>query len=260
MLIDVFKHEFKQRNGVMLTDSIVLFRKPLELYDMESGKTLVSFKGTDLDAVLPLKINGKTVRTIIESWSAIPIVIRDGGRGSGSGIGDWSGKFGHAEGGRGSGYDESDLPARLNVRIGSTRSPEDMLKAFRDAHVNDAYESGVAVDEHGYVTRYVHGGATSVAIYGTRGEMVYHNHPGEKGGNFSDSDLISTALSGERGIVASGKEGDYIFVKTHKFNATGFTKAVKNATLRGKDYTDAADRWLKANQKKYGYKYSFKKA
>ena len=67
-------------------------------------------------------------------------------------------------------------------------------------------------------------------------------------------------MSAERGIVASGREGDYIFVKTHKFNATGFTKAVKNATLRGKDYTDAADRWLKANQKKYGYKYSFKKA
>ncbi len=34
MRIETFKHEFKQRNGVMLTDNIMLFRKPLELYDM----------------------------------------------------------------------------------------------------------------------------------------------------------------------------------------------------------------------------------
>ena len=260
MLIDVFKHEFKQRNGVMLTDSIVLVRKPLELYDMANDKTIAVFKGKNLDAVFAFEIDGQTVREIIEGWDAMPVIALNGGRGGGSGIGDWTGKFGHAAGGRGSGNDKSDHPARLNVKLGNARSPEDMLKAFRDAHVNDSYESGVAVDEYGYVTRYVHGGATSVGIYGGKGEMVYHNHPGEKGGNFSDSDLLSTAMSAERGIVASGREGDYIFVKTHKFNATGFTKAVKNATLRGKDYTDAADRWLKANQKKYGYKYSFKKA
>lgn len=260
MLIDAFKHEFKQRNGVMLTDSIALFRKPLELYDMANDKTIAVFKGGNLDTVFAFNINDQTVKKIIEGWDTMPVMVLDGGRGGGSGIGDWSGKFGHAERGRGNGNDKADLPVRMNVKLGIERSPEDMLKAFRDAHVNDSYESGVAVDEYGFVTRYVHGSATSVGIYGRKGEMVYHNHPGEKGGNFSDSDLLSTAMSAEKGIVASGKEGDYVFVKTHKFNATGFTKAVKNATLRGKDYTDAADRWLKANQKKYGYKYSFNKA
>lgn len=260
MRIDIFRHEFKQLGGVMLTDGIALFRKPLELYDMAEGKTLAVFTGKNLDPVLSFALGEKTVQQIIEGWANIPRLALNGGRGSGSGIGDWSGKFGHAPRERGSGQDKSDLPARLNTKIGVTRSPEDMLKAFREAHVNDSYESGVAVDEHGFVTRYVHGGATSVGIWGNKGEMVYHNHPGEKGGNFSDSDLLSTALSAEKGIVASGKEGDYVFVKTHKFNASAFTKAVKNATLRGKDYNDAADRWLKANQKKYGYKYRFNKA
>ena len=154
----------------------------------------------------------------------------------------------------------SDLPARMNTRLGVNRTPEDALRAFREVHVNDNYESGIAVDEYGYVTRYVHGTATSVAIAGGKGEMVYHNHPGTKGGNFSDSDLISTSMTGAKGIVASGKEGDYKFVKSHKFNAAGFIKAVKSAQMRGKDYDDAADRWLKANQQKYGYKYGFTKA
>lgn len=69
-----------------------------------------------------------------------------------------------------------------------------------------------------------------------------------------------TAMSAERGIVASAREGDYKFVKTHKFKASSFIKAVKTARMKGKDYTDAVDRWLKANQKKYGYVYSFEKA
>lgn len=258
MHIDRFKHEFKQLNGVMLTDNTALFRHPLELYDMEADRTIATAK--NINSLLSCEVEGRTLRQIIESLSEMPVITLSGGRGGGSGIGDWSGKFGHAARGRGSGNDRGDLPARLNVKVGVNRSPEDMLKAFREVHINDGFESGVAVDENGFVTKYVHGGATSVGIYGGKGEMIYHNHPGEKGGNFSDSDLLSTAMSAEKGIVASGKEGDYVFVKTHKFNASAFSKAVKSATLRGKDYTDAADRWLKANQKKYGYKYSFNKA
>lgn len=238
----------------MIEDSWVLFRKPLQLYNLETGET-VDFK--NLDEALRYELDGKTLEQRISKWTCIAFK-RDGGRGSGSGLSTF--KFGHAGGGGRGGQGTSDLPARINVRVGVNRSPEDTLRAFREAHVNDNYESGVAVDEFGYVTRYVHGGATSVAIYGTKGEMVYHNHPGKIGGNFSDSDLISTSMSAERGIVASGREGDYKFVKTHKFDAAGFVKAVKNARMQGKDYNDAADRWLKANQKKYGYTYSFTKA
>lgn len=76
---------------------------------------------------------------------------------------------------------------------------------------------------------------------------------------------------GRRGIVAvSTKEGrgeesakyagTYSFVKGGHFNASAFIKGVNSAKLSGKDYNDAVSRWLKANQKKYGYTYSFTKA
>lgn len=256
MQTEQFKREFKELNGVYaIPDKIVLLREPLELFDLVNSKVIAAFD--DLDEALAFEIEGKTLEQRVSSWTEIVFTL-DGGRGSSSGMSTFS--FGHAPHGGGGGNDTQDLPARMNVRLGVNRTPEDTLRAFREAHVNDGYESGVAVDEHGFVTRYVHGGATSVAISGKKGEMVYHNHPGEKGGNFSDSDLISTSLSAERGIVASGKEGDYKFVKTQKFNSSGFVKAVKSARMQGKDYDDAADRWLKRNQKKYGYTYSFTKA
>lgn len=254
MQIEQFKREFKRLNGVNITDNIVLFKKPLELYDLKATQTIATFN--DLDSALVYELDGKTLEKRIADWKEI-VFMRDGGRGSGAGMSTFS--FGHASRG-GGGNDTSDYPARMNVRLGAKRTPEDMLRAFREAHVNDDHESGVAVDEHGFVTRYVHGGATSVGISGGRGEMIYHNHPGKIGGNFSDSDLISTSMGAERGIVASGREGDYKFVKTHKFKASEFVKAVKTAKMSGKDYNDAAHRWLKANQKKYGYNYSFTKA
>ncbi len=124
--------------------------------------------------------------------------------------------------------------------------------------MNDDYESAFSVDENGYVTKYVHGNAHSVRISGNKGDMIYHNHPG--GGNFSDADLISTSLSHEKGIVASGTHGDYILTKGTHFKANDFVRAVRTAKLKGKDYDDAASKWLKRNAKKYGYTYQFKKA
>lgn len=254
MQIERFKSDFKRLNGVYATDQVILFRKPLELYNLTTGEVIASFQ--TLDEALAFEIDGKTLEERVAKWTEI-VFYYNGGRGSSSGMSTFS--FGHAPGGGGGGGDV-DHPARMNVRLGAARNPEEMLRAFREAHVNDGIEHGITVDEQGYVTRYVHGGPTSVAIGGARGEMVYHNHPGQKGGNFSDSDLISTSLSPSKGIVASGREGDYIFIKTHKFNASGFVRAVKGARMQGTDYTDAAHRWLRANQKKYGYTYSFRKA
>lgn len=46
-----------------------------------------------------------------------------------------------------------------------------------------------------------------------------------------------------------------------KFIGAGaFVKAVNSAQLSGKDYNDAVSKWLKANQQKFGYKYSYQKA
>lgn len=42
MQLDRFKHEFKRLNGVYATDKVVLFRNPLELYSLTTGKIIAS--------------------------------------------------------------------------------------------------------------------------------------------------------------------------------------------------------------------------
>lgn len=49
-------------------------------------------------------------------------------------------------------------------------------------------------------------------------------------------------------------------MKGGHFNASAFIKGANSAKLSSKDYNDAVSRWLKANQKKYSYTYSFANA
>lgn len=269
MQVNTFKREFKKRNAVMLTDSVMLFRNPLELYDLETNKTIAVFKGSNVDSVLPFEIDGITVRRIIESWDKMPVIVLTGGRGSSSGINSYNQKWPSA--GRNSkDRTTTDYPARMNVKAGVSRTYEDMLKAFSDSHADSHIERGVTIDAQGYATRYRHGNSGSVNIYGTGGEMVVHNHPAGGWPNFSKEDLLSVASGGEKGIVAvSGSKGrsantakyagTYTFIKGSHFKASAFTKAVNSATIKGNDYNDAVSKWLKANQKKYDYKYSYSK-
>lgn len=253
MLESTFRHSFRQSGGVRLNDRFILFRKPLEVYDLETDE---SFPYKTLDAAIKHNIEGTTIAEIIRSATPDSLfsLVLDGGRGGDSD--GWEGGF---AGGTDDGEDKTweDFPARANHQI-RAKNQEEALEVFRKLHVNDDYESAFSVDENGYVTKYVHGNARSVSIVGNKGDMVYHNHP--SGGNFSDADLISTSLTHERGVVASGTHGDYIFIKGTHFKANAFVKAVRNAKLKGKDYNDAADKWLKRNAKKYGYTYQFKKA
>lgn len=269
MRIETFRHEFKQRNAVMLTDNIMLFRKPLELYDMAADKTIATFKGKNIDVVLSYEINGKTVQQIIESWAEMPVIDLNGGRGGGSGMGNYSQKWPSA-GDKGADHTTSDHPARMNVKAGVKRTYADMLKAFTDTHANDDIEHGVTIDGFGYATQYRHGNDGSINITGRKSEVVVHNHPAGGWPTFSKEDLLHVAATAEKGIVAvSGTKGrsaetakyagTYSFIKGTHFNATAFTKAINNATIRGNDYNDAVSKWLKANQKKYGYKYSYSK-
>lgn len=253
MLRSTFEHLFKQSGGVRLDDHHILFRKPVELFNISTGES-ISFKS--LDEALEHDFNGETIREYIKKASPDLFSIKlQGGRGGSSGMGNQTFKFGHASGGNGPDRNESDFPSRVNVNI---KNPDETLKAFRKLHLDENREHAFTVDPQGFVTSYVHGNATNVSVIPRRGEMVYHNHP--SGGAFSDSDLISTAVSPGRGIVASGKNGDYIFQKSNGFKANSFVKAVRNAKMTGKSYDDAVDKWLTANQRKYGYKYEFRKA
>ena len=256
MNINVFRHEFRIRPGIQIGEGIIVFKEGL-VYDLESNKNVASFK--KLDDVFDLVVKGKTIKEYVELLTMSDLMLElDGGRGSDS-SGESTFKFDHAsDNGNGEDMTRRDLPARLNVKVSNAeKNPDQVLKAFAALHALDDYESGATVDEQGFVTSYIHGNASSVRISGGKGEMVYHNHP--SGGAFSDSDLINTSTSPAKGIVASGKNGDYIFVKTSHFQANSFVRAVRGAQMKGKNYDDAADKWLRKNRKKYGYVYEFRK-
>lgn len=267
MHIERFRNEFNRLNGVYATDQVVLFRNPLELYDMNTGKVIAQFDS--LEEALAFKIDGKTLEERVSAWTEIVFPVEHGGRGSGSGMG-FNGKWPSSGGGA---KDETtaDFPARMNTKIGVNRTYEDMLKAFADTHRDAGEEHGVVIDAYGYATKYRHGNAGSISgLTGNGSEIAVHNHPAGGWPTFSKEDVVNTALGTRRGIVAvSGTKGrsadtaqyagTYSFVKGNRFNASGFVKAINTATLSGKDYNDAVNKWLKANQKKYGYKYSYSK-
>ena len=258
MRIEHFRYAFKRLNGFYLKPHIILFRKPLELWNDITGE---SIEFNSLDDVLNYVIDGESVRAIIERTDTLHIPSLDGGRGAGDGT-QSTFKFGHASG---NGADKSKqlLPAQANIKIKS-KTPEGAMKEFREKHGASDHEWAYEIDDNGYVHQYVEGNKSSVSI-GSRAKvgkgqktMILHNHP--SGGHFSDSDLISTAMDGRsKGIVASSSKANYIFEKGTHFKATQFVKAVKNASMKGTSYDDAVDKCLSKNSKKYGYKYTKQK-
>lgn len=266
-----FKRDFKRLGGVYITDKVVLFRQPLELYNLGTNSTIAIFDS--VDSALAYSLDGKTVEEIITDWKEITFPIERGGRGSSSGMGFSGGWPSAGNGGGGRDETAADLPARMNVKIsGAVRSYDDMLREFINAHGSAGEEHGIVVDEYGFVTKYRHGNAGSISgLTGNGSEIAIHNHPAGGWPTFSKEDVINTALGTRRGIVAvsstAGRSedtakyaGTYTFMKGTKFDASGFIKGVNNAKLSGKDYNDAVNKWLKANQKKYGYTYSYVKA
>lgn len=228
-----------------------LCTRPLRLWDGETDKT-VKFKS--LREAWDYVFDGaKTVAAAlsgIEKFERQPLTGRKGGSGKMKGF-----KFDHSGG---KSFKRKILNAEANTHI-KVKTEADAIKYFSDLYTNANHEYGMAIDEQGYVHNYIEGGKSAVAIFGKKGHLIVHNHPGDAWGAFSDSDLIVAARGKESGIVAIGPRGDYYFRKKGgHFKGAQFERAVKHAQLRGTDYDDAARRWLRANQKKYGYIFEFK--
>lgn len=261
MRIEYFRYLFSREFDIFhLTKTIVICKKPFNIWNKETGES-IDFK--TLDEVLEHKIGDKTVKEIIEKMDKPYIPKLNGGRGASSGSGSGKNKtfsFSHASGGGSGGGGDDILPAVANTRIKS-KSLDGALAEFKRNHLLAKREFSYSVDEDGYVTGYKKGQAHSVAVpsHGKQGRgrknMIIHNHP--SGGAFSDTDLHTMASDrSAKGIIASGKNYDYKISKGTHFKAQSFSKAVSNAKMTGKDYDDAVDKWLKKNQKKYGYSYS----
>lgn len=237
-------------NFAVLNQDVILFKLKKgrwEVYDSE-----VSTEYNTLDAAAKHKcISGQTVEELINKLETIKIAL-EGGRGSGS---NQTHQWRSAMDGPGGGENKSDLPARMNNAI-KVKTPEEAIAAFRRKHDNSDIEHAITVTPQGFVNSYVHGGTSSVMPGRTlKGDLVIHNHPNKS--SFSPADLLSSASSPYgRGVVATYGSGYRIFTKGSHFDAVGFTKAVNRATsrgLKGKNINDAVDRFLKRNQKKYGY-------
>lgn len=229
----------------------LFFAEGLELYDTESDSSMSFDTWDDLFGM-------REFADSVERMGSV-LIEPDGGRGASSASsGEREFGFSDAAGGGGAESTVKRFPAEFNDGE-KEQSFTKALDKFRSKHANSRIEYAIAVDEQGYVHQYVQGGSTSVAIQGRNGQMIIHNHP--SGGNFSRADMLSTAQArGEKGIVASGKNGDYIFRKGKNFDASGFARAVSSAKAKGRTYDEAIGNWLTANQRKFGYTYSFRKA
>lgn len=252
-----FRYRFQDVDAVQLTESIFLFRKPLRLVDYSTDpETVTTFPHLDRALSFVVESVGQTVEAIIAGMVTV-LPVFDGGGGGDSGMDTFS--FGHA-GSEGGGEPLAHFPVEANVRI-KAKSEAGALEEFAERFQMEDHEFLYLVDEQGYVHDFTEGNEVSVApTKSARGMMVLHNHP--SGGAFSDSDLISTAMTGAKGIVAAGKDGDYILKTGSHFKAQQFVRAVKKAKMKGKDYDDAVRRWLgdKNRQKQFGYTFRFNKA
>lgn len=237
-------------NAVKISENLIIFND-FELYDMAEDTS------KNYDSLDALVADNGDVKKIIEDAKYFTLEY-NGGRGATYSDKEMGGGFTSA-GGRKNGKQETIQNATLNYGTAGGNSLTAVLGRFRSKYGNADREFGTAVDEQGFVHNIQKGGKVSVDINGHKGETIIHNHPG--GGNFSKGDLLSTAMSKEKGIIATGSNvknpKTYHLQKNQNFKAKEFIKAVNKAKWPKKyDYDKGADWWLKRNQRTYGYKYS----
>lgn len=256
MEVRKFDEILKNNNALFLDDEWMIFND----YELYNDKEDITIENKTLEELLERHINDKSVRELIEEKEEFTYRV-DGGRGSSSGKTS-EGMMGpsHAPH-RGRQTREVLYPAELNIKEAKGNSVDSVLKRFQDKYGNANREYAIAVDEQGYAHQHIKGGKHSVSIQGGKGEIVIHNHP--SGSNFSDTDLKNTASDNTKGVIATSSngttKGTYTFIKNKDFKSKEFIKALSKAQWDAKlGYNKGFDKWLRKNQKTYGYKYTAK--
>ena len=246
MEIQAFIYKMRDFNSVELSDGIFLFKASKGKWELWNVEDDVE-EGEIID---DLRTHPKAVE-LIGKLKTIEFEVMGGGRGAG-GMGavfSWKG-----DSHRGLDHSKDNLPARVNNKV-KVKTREQAIKAFRDMHGKDAGESLVQIDRNGFVHHYRNGNKSNVTINKTvKGATLVHNHPNNS--TFSPADMKVVASTNVGSIIATHSKGYREFTKQSHFKQNDFLKAVarveKNG-LKGKGPNDAVDRWLKRNQKKYGY-------
>lgn len=245
MEIQSFIYKMRDFNSVELADGIFLFKAPKGKWELWNVEDDVE-EGEIID---DLRTHPKAVE-LIGKLKTIEFEVM-GGRGAG-GIGavfSWKSAKGNGKDGS-----ADNLPARVNTKV-KVKTRANAIKAFRDMHGKDAGESLVQIDRNGFVHHYRNGNKSNVSINRiVKGATLVHNHPNNS--TFSPADMKVVASTNVGSIIATHSKGYREFTKQSHFKQNDFLKAVarveKNG-LKGKGPNDAVDRWLKRNQKKYGY-------
>lgn len=71
----------------------------------------------------------------------------------------------------------------------------------------------------------------------------------------SKQDLITLAKNDYKSVYAVGSHYTYSVTKGTHFKKDAFTKALNKAKASTTNYNTSVDKWLRDNQKKYGYVY-----
>lgn len=253
MLDSTFRHLFKERGAVKFGD-FILWYKTWNLWNMKTDE-VINFK--TLEEAFNFKIDGKTIKEIVAEADLTLFQWSIAG-GSGAGGPQKQYKFeGNPEKG---GKPNYDLPAKVNTKV-KVKTAEEAISVFRQMHGKSGIEHAITIDANGFVSGYGHGSRGSVVPpEGVKGDTVVHNHPKRsygKASHFSDADLYY--VSGNKnmnGIIATFEGGYHNFQKGTHFKAEEFARAVGRAQFSGANYDDAVTKWLKRNQKKYGYTYT----
>lgn len=208
-----------------------------------------------------------------------------GGRGSWTKRKGWQPSQGGASG------KESDQLRPL-ISGGSQRNT---LDNFRRVIGDSDVEYSAVMDEKGRAMGTVYRGSlhsTSVDTsyaFAHKESTIMHNHPDKHwGGTFSDADLQMHSIMGNRGIVATAKEGTYHMIRGKNADYAGFGRAYNKADpmLKAewqKKWADISSKktfktpaarakaerqvfvgvyhkWFKENSSQYGLNYVFQKS
>lgn len=253
MKITHFAKILAGNNAVKISDNLIVFND-FELYDMATDES------KNYGSLETLLDSNEDVKKIIDEAEYFALEWR-GGRGSSSDDKEMGGGFTNSRGGKD--RSETILNAELNFDTAKGNSLTAVFNRFKQKYGTADHEYGAAIDDQGFV-HYLRNGNKSNVTYEPAfldDKTVLHNHP--NGGNFSKADLISTATTRAKGVIATSSDPKikttFHFQKNNNFKAKEFVKAVNKAQWPKKyDYNKGADWWLKRNQRAYGYKYSSK--
>ena len=153
---------------------------------------------------------------------------------------------------------------KTNLAGYDTDRISEQIISFESKYKGTKDEHAIVLDKKGNIRQQNMGSKKSVSADAKNGEIVVHNHPlnsYEKiSGTFSPADLRGVLANTSKGVIATGEEGTYYFLKTEgmeDWKLLGvLEKAIDNGTLYMPSH-NTMDEWLKKKSEKYGFIYKF---